>query len=31
MQQDRSLDDGKTWTEAVLRIDAKRVATTAPR
>ena len=31
MQQDRSLDDGKTWTEAVLRIDAKRVAATAPR
>jgi hypothetical protein len=31
MQQDRSLDDGKTWTEAVLRIEAKRVAATAPR
>lgn len=24
-QQDRSVDDGKTWDEAVLRIEAKRV------
>lgn len=26
MQQDRSRDDGKTWDEAVLTIDAKRAA-----
>lgn len=26
MQQDRSRDDGKTWDEAVLTIDAKRTA-----
>lgn len=31
MQQDRSTDDGRTWTEAVLTIEAKRVAATAPR
>lgn len=30
-QQDRSADGGRTWTEGVLRIDAKRVAATAPR
>lgn len=30
-QQDRSTDDGRTWTEAVLRIEAKRVAAAAPR
>ena len=30
MQQDRSIDDGKTWDEAVLVIVAKRVAA-APR
>jgi len=24
MQQDRSVDDGRTWTEAVLRIEARR-------
>jgi hypothetical protein len=29
MQQDRSEDDGKTWDEAVLTIDAKRTAATA--
>lgn len=29
--QDRSLDDGKTWEEKVLVIEAKRVAATAPR
>lgn len=28
-QQDRSSDDGRTWTEGVLKIDAKRL-TTAP-
>jgi hypothetical protein len=28
---DRSYDDGKTWTEDFLRIDAKRVAAVAPR
>ncbi len=31
MVQDRSTDDGRTWTEGVLRIDAKRVAPAAPR
>jgi hypothetical protein len=31
MQQDRSADDGNTWDEAVLKIEAKRVAATAPR
>jgi hypothetical protein len=31
MQQDRSYDNGATWDEAVLAIDAKRVAATAPR
>ena len=31
MQQDRSFDDGKTWTEKALTIDAKRVAAVAPR
>lgn len=30
-QQDRSYDDGKSWTEGVLRIEAKRVAPTAAR
>lgn len=30
-QQDRSYDDGKTWTEGFLKIEAKRVAATAPR
>ena len=29
MQQDRSEDDGKTWDEAVLTIDATRTAATA--
>ena len=28
---DRSHDDGKTWDEAVLRIEAKRVSATAAR
>lgn len=28
---DRSTDDGRTWTEGVLSIDAKRVAASAPR
>jgi len=31
MTQDRSYDQGKTWDEGVLAIDAKRVAATAPR
>ena len=31
MSQDRSYDQGKTWDEGVLAIDAKRVAATAPR
>ena len=31
MQQDRSYDNGASWDEAVLAIDAKRVAATAPR
>jgi hypothetical protein len=31
VQQDRSLDGGRTWNEGVLRIEAKRVAATAPR
>ncbi len=30
-QQDRSYDGGKTWTDGYLRIEAKRVATTASR
>ena len=30
-QQDRSMDDGKTWEEGILRIEAKRVAGAAPR
>ena len=30
-QQDRSMDDGKTWKEGTLRIEARRVAATAPR
>ena len=30
-QQDRSSDNGRTWTEGVLKIEAKRVAATAPR
>lgn len=31
MTQDRSPDDGKTWETAVLTIQAKRIAATAPR
>ena len=31
MTQDRSYDQGTTWDEGVLAIDAKRVSTTAPR
>lgn len=31
VQQDRSYDDGRTWSEGILRIEAKRVAATAPR
>ncbi|MBM4185903.1 MAG: hypothetical protein FJ206_01200 [Gemmatimonadetes bacterium] len=31
MVQDRSADDGKNWEAAVLSIEAKRVAATAPR
>ncbi|HEY2396325.1 MAG TPA: hypothetical protein VGH81_10160 [Rudaea sp.] len=31
MQQDRSLDNGQTWDEAVLTIDAHRVAARAAR
>ena len=31
LQQDRSADDGATWDEGVLVIDARRVAATAPR
>jgi len=30
-QQDRSFDDGRSWTEAVLRIEARREPPTAPR
>jgi len=30
-QQDRSYDDGKTWSEGTLRIEAKKVAAVAPR
>jgi hypothetical protein len=30
-QQDRSTDNGKTWTEATLKMEAKRVSATAPR
>jgi len=30
-RQDRSTDDGRTWTEGVLTIEAKRVAAAAPR
>ncbi len=30
-RQDRSMDDGQTWTEGVLTIDARRVAATASR
>jgi hypothetical protein len=30
-QQDRSYDDGRTWTEGFLKIEAKRVAAAAPR
>ena len=29
MQQDRSIDNGQTWDEGVLAIDAKRVAASA--
>lgn len=31
LQQDRSYDNGATWDEAVLRIEARRTAQTAPR
>ena len=31
MQQDRSYDNGQTWDEAMLTIDAKRTAATATR
>ena len=31
MQQDRSYDEGKSWDEATLVIEAKRVAATATR
>jgi hypothetical protein len=30
-QQDRSFDEGRTWTEGVLRIEAKRTAAAATR
>jgi hypothetical protein len=30
-RQDRSFDEGKSWEEGVLSIDAKRVAPAAPR
>ncbi|HSE53686.1 MAG TPA: hypothetical protein VLB00_15955 [Gemmatimonadales bacterium] len=30
-QQDRSSDNGKSWTEGTLRIEARRVAAAAPR
>jgi hypothetical protein len=30
-QQDKSSDEGKSWTEGTLRIEAKRVAAAAPR
>lgn len=30
-RQDRSTDEGKTWKEGVLSIEAKRVAAVAPR
>jgi hypothetical protein len=30
-QQDRSYDDGRTWTEGFLKLEAKRVAAVAPR
>lgn len=30
-QQDRSLDDGRTWNTGVLRIEARKVAAVAPR
>lgn len=30
-QQDRSYDDGRTWDEATLKIEATRVAAAAPR
>ena len=31
LQQDRSYDGGRTWTDGFLKIEAKRVAATAPR
>jgi hypothetical protein len=31
LEQDRSYDDGRTWTEGFLKIEAKRVAAIAPR
>jgi hypothetical protein len=30
-QQDRSTDNGKSWSEAVLKIEARRTAAAAPR
>ena len=30
-RQDRSVDEGKTWEEGILNIEAKRVAGAAPR
>ena len=30
-QQDRSSDDGRTWNTGVLRIEARKVTTVAPR
>jgi hypothetical protein len=30
-QQDRSTDNGRTWTDGVLKIEAKRTAAAAPR
>ena len=31
VQQDRSYDNGRTWTEGIVRIEAKRVSATAAR
>lgn len=31
MQQDRSYDAGRTWTDGFLKVDAKRLAAVAPR
>ena len=30
-QQDRSTDNGRTWVDGVLKIEAKRTAAVAPR